>query len=227
MHSPCFSSHFKIGLTLPPLSLRLAYSAGIADSIAASYLGSILPLLMCADLQLQAEAVTLVGWLACSSNENACAIGNFDSFVSYVAILMGSTSARVQKQACARTRQPSLVCCGGNSADGSGLLGHVRPERQQQSCQNHQRTSVSLPSRHRFHPLHSHHCFWPVTIDLHGRCYQPSAAATRQRRCTPAGAPFRCACRRCSPKRAPQMRHLHRHGPPLQRRLDIPHRWSC
>ena len=54
-----------------------------------------------------------------------------------------------------------------------------------------------------------------------------SRAATRQRSCMPAGAPFRCACRRCSPKRAPQMRHLHRHGPPLQRRLDIPHRWSC
>ena len=80
-------------------SSRLAYSAGIADSIASTYLGSILPLLMCADLQLQAEAVTLVGWLACSSIENACAIGSFDSFVSYVAILMGSTSSRVQKQA--------------------------------------------------------------------------------------------------------------------------------
>ena len=78
--------------------LRLAYSAGIADVVVANYLGSILPLLMCADLQLQAEAVTLVGWLACSSVENACAICNFDSFVSYVAILMGSTSARVQKQ---------------------------------------------------------------------------------------------------------------------------------
>lgn len=78
----------------------LAYSAGIADVVVANYLGSILPLLMCADLQLQAEAVTLVGWLACSSVENACAICNFDSFVSYVAILMGSTSARVQKQAC-------------------------------------------------------------------------------------------------------------------------------
>jgi len=76
----------------------MAYSAGIADAVVASYLGSILPLLMCADLQLQAEAVTLVGWLACSSSENACAIGSFDSFVSYVAILMGSTSARVQKQ---------------------------------------------------------------------------------------------------------------------------------
>jgi hypothetical protein len=87
---PCRSAH---------PSLRLAYSAGIADSIATTYLGSILPLLMCADLQLQAEAVTLVGWLACSSNDNACAIGSFDSFVSYVAILMGSTSSRVQKQA--------------------------------------------------------------------------------------------------------------------------------
>jgi hypothetical protein len=54
---------------------------------------------MCADLQLQAEAVALIGWLACSSHENACAIGNFDSFISYIAILMGSTSARVQKQA--------------------------------------------------------------------------------------------------------------------------------
>jgi hypothetical protein len=77
----------------------LAYSAGIADSITSSYLGSILPLLMSADLQLQAEAVTLVGWLACSSSDNACAVGSFDSFVSYVAILMGSTSSRVQKQA--------------------------------------------------------------------------------------------------------------------------------
>ena len=82
-----------------PSAQRMAYSAGIADAIVASYLGSILPLLMCADLQLQAEAATLVGWLACSSSENACAIGSFDSFVSYVAILMGSTSSRVQKQA--------------------------------------------------------------------------------------------------------------------------------
>jgi hypothetical protein len=130
-------------------SLRLAYSAGIADSIATTYLGSILPLLMCADLQLQAEAVTLVGWLACSSNDNACAIGSFDSFVSYVAILMGSTSSRVQKQASSPTvllshtngifRLHSHTCL-------SGVLGYVRVERRQQSRENHQRTSVSLPS---------------------------------------------------------------------------------
>ena len=69
---------------------------------------------MCADLLLQAEAATLVGWLACSSNENACSIGSFDSFISYIAILMGSTSARVQKQASllaptpSRSTQPNL-----------------------------------------------------------------------------------------------------------------------
>ena len=203
----------------------MAYSAGIADAIVASYLGSILPLLMCADLQLQAEAATLVGWLACSSSENACAIGSFDSFVSYIAILMGSTSSRVQKQvtrtrlssSSARAQMPAIY-----SHYPSGMLGYVCPQRRQQPWKDHQCSSVRRPPSRATFPLHPSH-IRTVTIDLHDHSSPPWAAMTLQHSCTRAGNPPSAACPGVS--RAPQVCHLHRSGPPFKRHFNIPHRW--